>query len=192
MNLLMKHLHLQGEGPAPAPASGPAWLHIDWPICITSWLRAAIVSLISCVDPLPIMSLSSCSLGSTFSFTSPGIFSPNSLSCFSVWYTTESAWFFVSIASLFCLSPYILFDTYHLCIMVYSLTNIWHSCQGCIYFKKIWVWMLLLSQRKKFWKNEQNKRKKIQLFIHIHWRYAFVCYKQKEKIHSKRRCTLLR
>ena len=48
-----------GEGPA-APAPAPGWLYINRPICITSWLRAATESLISWVDPLSILSLSSC------------------------------------------------------------------------------------------------------------------------------------
>lgn len=69
--------------------------------------------------------------------------------------------------------------------------------QVVFYFNNIWIWMYFFISRKRkkknFWKNEHNKRKKIQLFIHIHiyWRYAFICYKQKEKIYTKGRCTLL-
>lgn len=38
--------------------------------------------------------------------TGVGNFSPSSLSCFSAWYTAESAWFFVSMATLFSLSSF--------------------------------------------------------------------------------------
>ncbi|KAM3734028.1 hypothetical protein ACB098_11G182700 [Castanea mollissima] len=77
------------------------------------------------VDPPEIASLSSVTLASTFSLTGPGTLSPSSLSCFLVWYNTESAWFFASMASLFSLSSFANFSA--------SLT-ILSTCSFLFYF----------------------------------------------------------